>query len=241
MARCFLLLPPVACVDTRIVLSAERNCGQVSRLSCDRRFRSNPRFGSANRSGRTLYPRVSLRCTRARVTREFARLGISVDARATRCSPCCAEKLGKAEHAGRTLLVMRGSRTDSIRAKTRRDISRLWDLRRRRRHWRANSMKAQDRFARTSACGRCIGNRTSTITSRRTFRRLGVHRANRSGLAVRAPFGERTYSRTSGFRLERSVGSNRLVRLAMTLRKRTAPKCDIERREGGASGLRKLC
>lgn len=72
-------------------------------------------------------------------------------------------------------------RIDSIRAKTRRAISRTWDWRPRRRHWRANFMKAPDRFAPTSACGRCTGNRTSMITSRHTFQRPGVRRASSGG------------------------------------------------------------
>lgn len=48
-------------------------------------------------------------------------------------------------------------------------------------------MKAQGHFAHTSACGRCTGNRTSTITSRHTSRRPDVRRASPGGREGRDP------------------------------------------------------
>lgn len=127
-----------------------------------------------------LYPCVSGRCSRARVRREFARQGMRIDARPTRCSPCCAEtRKGRACRTNRALWSR--IRIDSIREKMRRAISRNWGLRRRRRHWRANSMKAPDRFARTSAGVRCTGRRIWIVTSRRKCPHHGNRPASLGG------------------------------------------------------------
>ena len=120
-----------------------------------------------------LYPCVSVRCTRARARSEFARQGMSVDPLATRCSPCCVEKLGKAEHARRNARYGRGTGS-ALFAQGRSALSHGIGTRDR----AANTRAQIPRRYGAALHARCRSRHVSKKSSRRVFQHPGLGAAS---------------------------------------------------------------